>query len=278
MIAEPLDEGLAEVLETGKVNPDWDNKKMGRYFKGKYDWDLLSARSVWAFGPDSRYGPNLLLDDTLPNEVDGSLLGNCKSGIVQGFQWATREGPLCEEPVRSSKIKILEAVLADRPVHRGGGQIIPAARRVVHSSILSATPKLMEPIYRLSIQCPGEIIDAIRPALTKRRGHISGQRPIPGAPLSIVDAFVPVIDSFGFETDLRTFTQGQAMVHAVFDHWAIVPGNPLDKDVVLNPLEPSPIRHLAREFLIKTRRRKGLSDDVSSVKFFDSGISVGDTV
>jgi len=68
------------------------------------------------------------------------------------------------------------------------------------------------------------------------------------------------------------------MVHAVFDHWAIVPGNPLDKDVVLNPLEPSPIRHLAREFLIKTRRRKGLSDDVSSVKFFDSGISVGDTV
>ena len=272
MIAEPLDEGLAEQLEAGKINPEWDSKKLGRFFQSKYDWDLLSARSVWAFGDSPTHGPNILMDDTLPSEVDKKLLTSCKSGIVQGFQWATREGPLCEEPVRSTKLKILDVILADKPIHRGAGQIIPTARRVVHSSILTASPRLMEPVYRLEIQCQGDIVDAINPLLNKRRGHIVQDKPVPGTPFCRIKAFLPVMDSFGFETDLRTFTQGQAMVHSVFDHWAIVPGDPLDKNVILHPLEPSPPQHLARDFLIKTRRRKGLSEDVSIVKFFDEGM------
>jgi hypothetical protein len=69
-------------------------------------------------------------------------------------------------------------------------------------------------------------------------------------------AFLPVIESFGFETDLRYHTQGQAFCVSVFDHWAIVPGDPLDKNIALRPLEPAPIQHLAREFMVKTRRRK----------------------
>jgi hypothetical protein len=74
--------------------------------------------------------------------------------------------------------------------------------------------------------------------------------------LHIFQAFLPVIESFGFETDLRYHTQGQAFCQSVFDHWAIVPGDPLDKSIVLRPLEPAPIQHLAREFMVKTRRRK----------------------
>jgi U5 small nuclear ribonucleoprotein component len=76
-------------------------------------------------------------------------------------------------------------------------------------------------------------------------------------------------DSFGFETDLRAHTQGQCFSLSVFDHWAIVPGDPLDKSIQLRPLEPSPPPHLAREFRVKTRRRKGLSEAVSVNKFFD---------
>jgi len=73
---------------------------------------------------------------------------------------------------------------------------------------------------------------------------------------NLSQAFLPVIESFGFETDLRYHTQGQAFCLSVFDHWAIVPGDPLDKNIVLRPLEPAPIQHLAREFMVKTRRRK----------------------
>jgi len=36
----------------------------------------------------------------------------------------------------------------------------------------------------------------------------------------------------------------------------IVPGDPLDKSIVIRPLEPQQATHLAREFMIKTRRRK----------------------
>lgn len=67
-------------------------------------------------------GPNILVDDTLPSEVDKGLLSSVKDSIVQGFQWGTREGPLCEEPIRNTKFKILDAVIANEPLHRGGGK------------------------------------------------------------------------------------------------------------------------------------------------------------
>ena len=64
----------------------------------------------------------------------------------------TREGPLCEEPIRNSKFKILDAVIANEPIHRGGGQVIPTARRVAYSAFLMATPRLMEPYMFVEVQ------------------------------------------------------------------------------------------------------------------------------
>ena len=109
-----------------------DKKAIGNFFQEKYDWDLLAARSIWAFGPTNN-GPNILLDDTLPSEVDKGLLGAVRDSVVQGFQWGTREGPLCDEPIRNVKFKILDAVVSEEPLARGGGQIIPTSRRVAYS-------------------------------------------------------------------------------------------------------------------------------------------------
>jgi len=44
---------------------------------------------------------------------------------------------------------------------------------------------------------------------------------VPGSPLYSIKAFIPAIDSFGFETDLRTHTQGQAFCLSVFHHWQV---------------------------------------------------------
>ena len=96
------------------------------------------------------------------------------------------------------------------------------------------------------------------------------EEPKGGTPFHVLKIEIPALESFGFETDIRTSTVGQAMVLSWFDHWAIVPGDPLDKSINLMPLEPSPVPHLARELMVKTRRRKGLMDDVSVMKFFDS--------
>jgi len=268
MIAEPLEKGLAEDIENGLVSMSWDRKKLGDFFQKRYDWDLLAARSIWGFAPDER-GANVLVDDTLPSEVDKGLLNSIREYVMQGFQWGCREGPLCEEPMRNLKFKILDASIAPEPINRGGGQIIPTARRVAYSAFLMATPRLMEPVYYVDILAPSDCIPAVYTVLARRRGHVTSEGPRAGTPLHTIKAYLPVIDSFGFETDLRSHTQGQAFSLAVFDHWAIVPGDPLDKNVILKPLEPQPTPHLAREFMVKTRRRKGLSEDVTINKFFD---------
>jgi U5 small nuclear ribonucleoprotein component len=268
MIVEPMEKGLAEDIEAGRVSMEWSRKELGAFFQQKYDWDLLAARSIWAFGPD-RNGPNILLDDTLPSEVDKSLLAAVRESIVQGFQWGAREGPLCDEPMRNCKFKILDATIAKEPLHRGGGQVIPTARRVCYSAFLMATPRLMEPVYYVEIQTPADCISAIYTVLAKRRGHVTADVPKPGTPIFIVKAFLPVMESFGFETDLRYHTQGQAFCLSIFDHWQIVPGDPLDRSIVLRPLEPAPMQALARDFMVKTRRRKGMTDDVSINKHFD---------
>lgn len=93
---------LLKLAGIGKTNLNdnslntFHRKQIGDFFQTKYEWDLLAARSIWAFGPETN-GPNILLDDTLPSEVDKELLKTVRESIIQGFQWATREGPLCEE-------------------------------------------------------------------------------------------------------------------------------------------------------------------------------------
>ena len=271
MISEPLEKSVIEGLESGVIASSISKSALQDSFKLNYGWDLMAARGIWTFGPLG-HEHNVLLDDTLPTETDKNLLQTCKDSIVQGFHWATREGPLCDEPIRNVKFRILDAVLAPEAVYRGGGQIIPSARRVTYSSFLTAMPRLLEPVNYLEIESPSECIPAIHTLLSRRRGHITQDVPRPGSLFCTVKAFVPTIDSFGFETDLRTYSRGQAFCQQTFDHWQIVPGDPLDKSVKLRPLEPSPPQYLARDFMLKTRRRKGLGDDVSVTKFFDDSL------
>merc|ERR1719407_245254 len=181
---------------------NWEPQRRADFFQQHYEWDQLAARSIWAFGPESN-GPNVLVDDSLPGEVDKGLLGQCKESLIQGFQWAAKEGPLADERIRSVKFKILNAQLASDPVMRGGGQIIPTARRVAYSAFLMATPRLMEPVYYVDILGPSDCIPAVYTVLARRRGHVTSEGPRAGTPLHTVKAYLPVIDSFGFETAPR---------------------------------------------------------------------------
>lgn len=246
--AEPLDKGLAEDIERGAVSLTWPRKRVAEFFSTKYEWDALASRSVWAFGPD-RQGPNALLDDCLPGEVDKSLLGAVRESIVQGFQWGSREGPLCDEPMRNVKCKLLDATIAAEPMHRGGGAdhpdraasgvlVVSAGHAAAHGArVLCGNPNARWYVYiymvirccRSSFMSPADCITAIYNVLAKRRGHVTSDQPKAGTPTFLVRASLPVIESFGFETDLRYHTQGQAYCQSVFDHWQVVPGDPLDK-------------------------------------------------
>lgn len=268
MIAEPLDDGIAEDIEAGRVRIKDPIRQVASFFEERYEWDKLAGRSIWAFGPEEN-SPNMLVDETLPSKVDKKSIRTVQESLKQGFTWGSREGPLCEEPIRNTKFCLTDVQLADQAIFRGGGQIIPTARRAVYSSFLMACPRLMEPTYTVSMTGPADSVSSLYTVLSRRRGHVLSDGPIAGTPLYSVKGLIPVIDSFGFETDLRIHTQGAAAVSLVFDSWTVVPGDPLDRSVKLRPLEVAPAMSTARDFVLKTRRRKGLSEDVSVAKFLE---------
>lgn len=91
MTCDPLEMGIQEDIEKGRIPHTWElgGKEIKDYFKNEHKWDLLAAKGIWAFGPTER-GCNMLLNDTL--DVNQKLLATTKESIVQGFQWAAREG------------------------------------------------------------------------------------------------------------------------------------------------------------------------------------------
>jgi len=224
MKAVPMPDGLAEDIEKGEVNPRDDFKIRGRYLADKYDYDVTEARKIWCFGPDTN-GPNLLIDCTKGVQY----LNEIKDSVVAGFQWATKEGVLCDENLRAVRFNIYDVTLHADAIHRGGGQIIPTARRVLYASMITAGPRLMEPVYQVEIQCPENAVGGIYGVLNRRRGHVFEEAQTPGTPMFVVKAYLPVNESFGFTADLRSNTGGQAFPQCVFDHWQVMPGDPMDE-------------------------------------------------
>merc|ERR1719201_1865874 len=149
MKAAPLPEGVAETIDNGDITPRQEFKERGRFLSDKFEMDVGEARKIWCFGPEGT-GPNLLIDCTKAVQY----LNEIKDSVIAGFQWATKEGVLCEENMRGVRFNIYDVTLHADAIHRGGGQIITTARRVMYASALTAKPKLLEPVYLVEIQCP----------------------------------------------------------------------------------------------------------------------------
>ncbi|KOB76948.1 Translation elongation factor 2 [Operophtera brumata] len=223
MRAQPMPDGLPEDIDDGKVNPRDDFKTRARYLSEKYEYDVTEARKVWCFGPEGT-GPNILVDCTKGVQY----LNEIKDSVVAGFQWAAKEGVMAEENLRGVRFNIYDVTLHTDAIHRGGGQIIPTTRRVLYASLLTAQPRLMEPVYLCEIQCPEVAVGGIYGVLNRRRGHVFEESQVMGTPMFVVKAYLPVNESFGFTADLRSNTGGQAFPQCVFDHWQILPGDPAE--------------------------------------------------
>jgi elongation factor 2 len=181
MKAYQLSEELSNDIEIGKITPNDDFKLRARILSEKYGWDTADARKIWCFGPENT-GPNLLVDVTK----------GIKDSCATAFQWATKKGVCAEENMRSCRFNILDAVLHTDSIHRGGGQIINACRRVIYAATLTATPGLMEPIFLVEIQCPESAMGGIYGVLNRRRGNVFAEEQHPGTPLYNIKAYLPV--------------------------------------------------------------------------------------
>jgi len=253
MKAVNMADGIAKEIDDGTIFPRQDVKIRGRLLADNYEWEIGEARKIWTFGPEAM-GPNLLVDASKGVQY----LNEIKDSVVAGFQWATKEGVMCDENMRNIRFNIHDVTLHADAIHRGGGQIIPTARRVLYACVLTAQPRLLEPVYLVEIQCPQDATGGIYSVLNRRRGHIFEENQTPGTPMVAIKAYLPVNESFGFTADLRSHTGGKAFPQCVFDHWQVMNDDPLD------PATKSGV------IVTTTRARKGLSEAVPPLdKYFD---------
>jgi len=253
-VALPLGDELTGELEeatNADLDPRADPKKRARYLADTYGWDVGDARKIWSYAPDGT-GPNLFVDAT----KGCSFLSEIKESVCGGFQWACADGPVCEETVRGVRVNLLDVTLHADAIHRGMGQVMPTSRRVTYACILTAAPVLYEPYFLVDIQVPQDAMGGCYGVLSGRRGHVFSEEQRPGTPMMQLRAYLPVKESFGFDTELRAATGGKAFPQCVFDHWAVVSGDPLDPG------------QLAGKMAEETRKRKGLKIEVPPLDNF----------
>ncbi|KAL5011063.1 hypothetical protein ScPMuIL_013368 [Solemya velum] len=249
--AEPLPDGLPEEIDEGIVTATQDFKERSRHLVENFSFDSTSSRKIWCFGPHNS-GPNLLVDSS--KSVQN--LHDIRDTIVAGFQWVTQEGVLCEENIRGVRFDLQDAHIHPDPSHRRGAQIIPAMRRVLFSSMMTARPGMMEPVYLVEIQCPDSILGGVFNVLSRRRGHVVEESHDQNTPMCQIKAFLPVRESFGFTEELRSQTGGKAFPQCVFDHWQVVPGEALD------------VTSLAGSIVTEIRERKGLPANLPALEAY----------
>ncbi|CEP64438.1 U5 snRNP GTPase SNU114 LALA0_S11e04104g [Lachancea lanzarotensis] len=256
--AQPLVKDLTDDLLNGTLTGrDTENiRKLAKLLREKYGWDSLAARNVWSI-----QNGNVFVNDTLPDEVDSELLAGAREAICQGFEWAAREGPLAEEAIHGVQFRLL-SVVAEEQVNKG--QLVSLARKACYVGLLTAEPAVLEPIFEVSIVVRDLLVEILEEIFAKRRdARIYNRVKIPATPLTEIWGQIPVIDSIGFETDLRLATNGQAMcqLHFFKKIWRKVPGDVMNEDAPIPKLKPAPRQSMSRDFIMKTRRRKGLSSD-----------------
>jgi len=251
MKCEPLGDELAKAIEDDEITMKDDIKIRAKILQEKYEWDPNDAKKIWCFGPETT-GPNLLVDQTKQVQY----LQEIKDSMEASFQWATKEGVMTEENMRGIRFNIQDVSLHTDAIHRGGGQIIPTARRSIYAACLTAEPRFQEPVFLCEIQTPDDAMGGIYQTLTQRRGIVIGEEPVAGTPLVICKAYLPVAESFGFTQHLRQSTSGRAFPQCVFDHWDTLNTNPLEEGTK------------AQVVCEGIRKRKGLKPGIPEVSNF----------
>jgi elongation factor 2 len=252
--AEPLGDELCAAIEKGDIRPDEDVKVRARKLADDFKWDVMVARKLWSFGSPPDGVCNVIVDNTKAV----AYLTEIKDSICTAFGQATLDGVFCGEPMRGIKFLLNDVVLHADAIHRGAGQLMPTTKRVLYACQFKSAPALMEPMYQAEITVPGAALSGVYTTLNARRGIIEDKTDRAGTPLTVVRAFLPVLESFGFTQLLRQNTSGQAFPQMIFSHWQTVNGDPTEDG------------SQARKIVMDVRSRKGLKTDFPDFnEFYD---------
>ena len=152
------------------------------------------------------------------NEVKG---GNIPKefipSIQKGFETAMKNGVLGGYPMDSLKVTVVDGSF--HPVDSDQLSFEIAAINAYKNACVKAAPVLMEPIMKLEVVTPEENMGDVIGDLNKRRGQVQGMDEARSGG-RIIKALVPLSETFGYVTALRTITSGRATSSMEYDHHA----------------------------------------------------------
>ncbi len=151
--------------------------------------------------------------------VGGSVPKEYIPGVEKGLNSAKDNGLLAGYPVTDFK-----AVLVDGAYHDVDSSVLAfeiAARAAFRELKGKGDPRLLEPIMKVEVVTPEDYMGDIIGDLNSRRGQIQGSEP--RGNVTAINAFVPLVNMFGYVGNLRGMSQGRAQFTMYFDHYAEVP-------------------------------------------------------
>jgi elongation factor 2 len=228
---EPLDVETIEIL--GK-NSSLLNQGLNKQSSG------FARESILAVEEHA----NILVDLT---EID-KRTDTVSEALVSGFKWACRNGPLCEQPLRGTRVNLIDVNLDAYVDNIGNTQVSRIMSRSILGSFLTASPVLLEPIFGIEISVPLQWLGACINVITHRHGKIESTEQ-KGAN-AIVVGYIPVAQTFGLSKDLRSTTSGHAFWQLGFHHWERMP------------------EKRSAETVQQLREKKGLSSEVPRPETF----------
>ncbi|RZN60971.1 elongation factor EF-2 [Methanonatronarchaeum sp. AMET6-2] len=233
---EPLPEEIVKEVKEGNITMDMPgNTRKEKLIEAGFDKNL--AKKV-----KSLHNNNMFVDATKGVQY----LREAMDLILEAFEDAMDEGPMAREPCRGVLVKLTDVKLHEDAVHRGPAQVIPAVRKGLHQLMMNAQPALLEPMQKVYINTPQEVMGGASREVQGRRGQIINMEH--EGDLTIIEAQAPVSEMFGFAGDLRSATEGRAM-------WST---EPADYEEV-----PS---NLQDEIIQEIRERKGLKVQASNAE------------
>jgi elongation factor G len=137
--------------------------------------------------------------------VGGRIPKQYIPAIEKGFRDILGKGPLAEFPVVGTRIELDDGSYHE--VDSSEKAFYTCAQGCFREYFKQAAPKLLEPIMKVEIECPEDFQGTVVGDVIRRRGIMNSNDIVDGN--SIIIAEVPLSETFGYATDLRSLTQGQ---------------------------------------------------------------------
>ncbi len=153
--------------------------------------------------------------------VGGSIPKNFFPAIEKGVKEAMEKGPMA-----GCKVINIKSVICDgkyHPVDSNEMAFKIAGRMAFREAMKEAKPIILEPIMHLKITVPDEYMGDVNGDLNTRRGRITGMGVEDG--LQVLEADVPLAETFVYSQKLRSLTQGKGSFEMEFNRYEKVPNN-----------------------------------------------------